>query len=176
MQKKSFLFVHNVWTQIALIIVFLLFISHLIAFFMLSRYNEQTQLEINRRIVIRQIITLVEAVEINPQDKWSYIVNAIDIPNVNISLDSSPRYKVRVNQMEIWDILYKLRSLPENTHSIEVSIKAGEHLWLNISALVVQSSLSFQAILFGFEFIIILVLVFIVWSINRFNKPLKRFI
>ncbi len=176
MQKKSFLFVHNVWMQIALVIVFLLFISHLIAFFMLSRYNEQAQLEINRGIVIRQIITLVEAVEINPQDKWSYIVNAIDIPNVNINLDSSPRYKTRVDQMEVWDILYKLRSLPENTHSIEISIKAGDHLWLNISALIVQSSLSFQALLFGFEFIIILVLIFIVWSINRFNKPLKRFI
>lgn len=176
MSKKKFLFIHNIWTQIAIVIIFLLFVSHLVAFFLLSRYNEQTQLNINRGIVARQIITLVEAVQINPPDKRAYIVNAIDIPNVSISLDNYPKYKLRAPEMEIWDVLLKIRSVPQTARSISISVKVDKHLWLNISALILQSSLAFQAILLGFELIIVFALLLVIWLINRFNKPLKRFV
>jgi signal transduction histidine kinase len=156
--------------------VILLFIGHLIAFLTISRYTQRTQLEVNRGIIARQIVTLIEAVEINPPSKRAYIVNAIDIPNIAISLDRYPKYKLQVSQVRIWDVLLKIKAIPAKATTIKISIKFGRHLWLNISAAIARSSKSFQYLLFAFELLIILVLVFLAWSLNRYNKPLKRFV
>lgn len=175
-KEKRFLFIKSGWSMVLIIIVLLMFIAHLVAFLTLSSYTQNTQTQINRGIIARQIITLIEAVEINPKDKRRYIVNAIDIPNVSISLNHYPKYKLQVSQVKIWDVLLKIRKIPKSSRSIELSVKFGEHLWLNISAYIYQNSWTIQFILFGFELVIILALIFMIWSLNRYNKPLKRFV
>ena len=164
------------WPQIAIICIFLLFIGHLIAFFFLSRYNQKTQLAVNRGLIARQVITLVEAVKINPPDKRATIVNAIDIPNINVSLDAQPNYESRVPQLQLWNVVHTIHKLPQTSRQINLSVKIDKHHWLNISAHVAQTHLTTQLFLLSFEGLIILGAIIIVWSINRFNKPLKRFI
>ena len=175
-KQQRFLFIRSSWTLIFIVLIVLMFVSHLIAFFTLSRYSQHTQLQINRGIIARQIITLIEAVEINPPDKRHYIVNAIDIPNVNITLNTYPKYHIRISKLKIWDILLKIKQIPPTARMIQISVKFDDHLWLNISAIIVQSSWTIQFILFGFEFLIVIALLFIIWSLNRYNKPLKHFI
>lgn len=164
------------WTQIAIACVFLLFIGHLVTFFLLSRYNQKTQLAVNRGIIARQVITLVEAVQINPPDKRSTIVNAIDIPNVDISLDSEAFYKHKVPQLQLWNVVHTIHNMPKNTRLMQLSVKIDKHHWLNISATVARTHLTTQIFLLAFEGLIILGAFIIVWSINRFNRPLKRFV
>jgi len=162
--------------MLLIIALVLMFITHLIAFFTISRYTQKTQFLINRGIVARQIITLVEAIEFVAPNHWVYTVNAIDIPNVTISLDHHPKYPVQVLQLDIWDILLKIHEIPLSARTMQISVKFSDNLWLNISAAIMQSSWTFQFILFGFEFIIIVALIFMIWSLNRYNKPLKRFV
>lgn len=174
--NRSFLFIRNIWTQIFIVIIFLMFISHLLAFFIYSRYSESAQLQINRGIIARQIVTIIEAVEINPPDKQAYVVNAIDMPNFAVSFDKSPKYKMIVTDMDILDILAKLKEIPESSDDMNISVKFGDRLWLNISATIQQSPLDYHIVLLGYESVIMLVLILMVWSINRYNKPLRRFI
>jgi signal transduction histidine kinase len=176
MKTKSFLFVRNTWTQIFIIVIFCVFVTHLIAFYVFSRYTRDTELQINRGIIARQIITLIEAVEINPPNKQKIVVNAIDIPNITISLDHSPRYRLRVSRMEVWNVILKINEIPKTTRVIRLSIKFSDHKWLNISAVILQSSWNLQIFLFILELIIVLALIFMTWSFSRFNRPLKRFI
>lgn len=162
--------------MILIIIIFLVFVIHLIAFYLFSRYTHNTELEINRGIIARQIITLIEAVEINPPNKQSIVVNAIDIPNISIALNHYPRYHLRVSNLEIWDVILKMNQIPKSARTIRVSVKLADHKWLNISAVILQSSWNIQIFLFIIELIVVLALIFIAWSFSRFNRPLKRFI
>lgn len=174
--KQLGLFIKERWTQIAIVCIFLLFIGHLVAFFFLSRYDQKTQLAVNRGIIARQIITLVEAVQINPPDKRPTIVNAIDIPNVDISLDQNPFYEHKVPQLQVWDVVHTVHKMPQDTRLMQLSVKIDDRHWLNISARIARTHLTMQAFLLTFEGLIILGAIIIVCSINRFNRPLKRFV
>lgn len=174
--KKIFALFQNSWTAVFIAVLVLMIVSHLVAFIIFSSYSRHTQIEVNRGIVARQIITLVEAVEINPPDKREIIANAINIPNITINFDSYPRYAIQVPTTKIWDILLQLKKIPDSARSLRMSVKFGHKKWLNIAAVVVQSSWNLQIILFVLEFIIILALLFAMWTFNRFNKPLKQFI
>ena len=110
--RRSFLFVRNGWAVVFAAVIILMVVSHLIAFVVFSQYSRHTQLEVNRGIIARQIITLIEAVEINPPGKRELVVNAIDIPNISITMNHSPHFKLRVSKLAIWNILLKIHQIP----------------------------------------------------------------
>jgi signal transduction histidine kinase len=174
--RRSFLFVRNGWAVVFAAVIILMVVSHLIAFVVFSQYSRHTQLEVNRGIIARQIITLIEAVEINPPGKRELVVNAIDIPNISITMNHSPHFKLRVSKLAIWNILLKIHQIPDSERTLQLSVRFDDDKWLNISASILQSSWNSQIILFIFEFLIVMALFFVAWSLSRYNRPLKQFI
>lgn len=141
----------------------------MVSYFRTYRASSQA---IRRDAVIQKIINAVFLVEATPVANRAKAVSAMDDPDLLTSLSNKPRWPLRFHQISYWDIS---NTLHNHIGSFSVSIDMGAGKWLNLDAAIYSHMLVEQFILLGIEVLVLGSLLVVVWSINRFTQPLRRF-
>lgn len=174
--RHKFVF-DSFWIQILSAFIAIMFVSHLIIFIIMTKNSQATQTAVNRGLIMRQMLTLVEAVAINPPDKRMDVIRNVNLPNIEITASKKPQWGLHVNSPNIWLVIKKLKTLPTNYRVLRVSVKFGPNSWLNISGYIETIQLwKLQFFLFLLELVIVLALAFAIWAANHYNKSLRNFV
>lgn len=143
----------------------------------MTKNSQNTQANVNRGLIMRQMLTVVEAVGINPPDKRRQIIDAINLPNIAVTATDKPVWHVQSKTTDIWRIVKQLKKIPLTDQVLRVSVKFGPRAWLNISGYVDNTSVwKLQSFLFALELVIIVALGFAIWAANHYNSALRRFV
>lgn len=148
-------------------------IIHLIFFIYYTQHNKKAETNVNRDIIVQQVINLVERINFTAPQQRSKIVSSVDISSLSISWDKKPQWKLRFNaDASLWKISQAIRMQPKIIH---LSLQYGPRSWLNISMPFVKTSWWLQMFLLTLEIIVVGSIIFSIWSINRFATPLRSF-
>lgn len=151
----------------------LIIVIHLVLFIYYTQQNKRAQTNVNRDIIIQQVINLIERINFTAPPQRNTVVNAVDISNLTVSLDKKPHWKLRFNSdASLWEISQAIRSEPE---IIRLSLEYTPDSWLNISMPFVKTSWWMQIFLLTLEIVVVSSIIFSIWSINRFAAPLRSF-
>ena len=148
-------------------------IIHLILFIYYAQHNKKAMTNVNRDIIVQQVINLIERINLTVPEQRAKIVSSVEISNLSISLDKKPKWKLRFNaNTSLWKISQAIRIEPE---IIQLSLQYGQKSWLNIAMPFVKTSWWLQIFLLTLEIIVVGFIIFSIWSINRFAAPLQSF-
>ena len=147
-----------------------MFIAHLVIFVIYSSRSSSYEFKVNRGIIARQIINFIQTLQNTPEEEQPKVVKALDLPNFKVTLDPKPKFPVQFVDASLWQVL---KRISEQSPEIQFSFKLATEQWLNITVDVIQDSWGLQSVLFSLEFIAILAILFSLWTIHRFTKPLQ---
>lgn len=176
MKWPKFVFPRGPVIQITIFLVFVIILTHLVIFLIFTRQNSSAFFNVNRGLMNRQIITLIEAVAINAPEHRREVIALADIPNVQAFASDRPAYKTRFDQIDFLELSEALPKMKLVDNTIQISVNFGDNAWLNISAKIVNSHWTFQLMLFLFELLLAISVIFSAWTFDRFNRPLRGFI
>lgn len=172
--KNSFLW--RATGKIILSLLAIMFFLHLVMFIIFSEHNEHNENDVNRIIMQRQVVNLIETVRRTPLDYRSKVVSAIDVPGVNISLNNYPKQILRLPLLNAWQLSEILQQQMVDQTVIRLSVEMEDGEWLNIEANVLPASWRMRILLLLLEIITAIAVFFAIWSFTRFTIPLKEFI
>lgn len=158
--------------KLLLIALGMMIIVHLIIFVIYSERNSSVEFKVNREIISRQIIHFIQTIRNTPPSEQEKLVNALNIPNMKLSIDKEPFWNEQFINASFWHILQEIST---QSPTIELSYLLPTDRWLNISAMVIQKTVGLDFLLFCLEITIIIAMLFSLWTINRFTIPLKKF-
>lgn len=163
-----------IWKNGKLLLIGLGFviIVHLIIFVIYTERNSSVEFKVNREIISRQIIHFIQTIRNTPIGEQEKLVNALNIPNMKITIDKAPLWNEQFINASFWHILQEIST---QSPTIELSYMLAQERWLNISAMVIQKTVGLDFLLFCLEATIIIAVLFSLWTINRFTIPLKKF-
>ncbi len=148
-------------------------IIHLILFVYFTQMNKRSETRVNRNIIVQQIINLIERINYASPAERSTVVSAVDIPNLTITLNTEPKWKLRFNaNASLWKISEAIGAQKKEIH---LSLKYAPFVWLNISMPIAKTRWWMQVFLLTVEIIVVGSILFSIWSINRFVAPLRNF-
>ncbi|MBY0544870.1 MAG: two-component sensor histidine kinase [Gammaproteobacteria bacterium] len=173
MRERRFHFPRWAFGKIILWVLSLVIITQLILFVIYSQKNTSAQFKINRDVIARQVINLIQTVENTPEDQQADLVSALSIPNFSVSISSKPKWNPQFQTSSLWHILWKIS---EQAPDIQLSFYLSNSKWLNILAKIEPQSSLLALLLLGMEVALTLTILVSLLSINRYTKPLKNFI
>lgn len=95
-----------------------------------SYFLQHNRIPINPRAV-KNLVTLVNQLQKNPQERWSYILQNVGTP-FSISLSTKPLYKkqtfLTLNSFVVFNTL-------KQNHQLNISVFVNKNTWLNIEML-----------------------------------------
>lgn len=150
----------------------ILIITQLIVFITLSQRNNTAEFHVNRDIIARQVINLIQTIENTPENQQNQVVDALNIPNFNVSINQNARWHQRFINQSLWNILLVIS---EQKPNIQLSFLLVPGRWLNIEADIEPSSWHYQLAFLMLDLLLTGVIVFSLWTINRFTVPLHHF-
>jgi signal transduction histidine kinase len=175
--RRNALRFDSTWVKMLIAFITVMFASHLIMFVIMTKNNQKNQLAVNRGIIMRQMITIAEAIAINPPSRRLDIVSAINIPDINVRPSKRPYFHLQATTFDVWSITKKLKTIPKEKRSLHISIKLGPKAWLNISGYMdTTSAWRLQLFLLILELIIAIAIGFAIWAANHYNKSLTHFV
>lgn len=172
MGKSKFRVLAWLYGKVLLIAVAGVIITQLILFVVYSQRNNTAEFRINRDVIARQVINLIQTLENTPPAQQQEIAKALNLPNINVSLDDKAKYHPRFRQTSLWRVLIKIS---DQTPNIRLSFLLESNQWLNVSANIEPISWHFQIFMLALEISLTLVILFSLWNIHRFTGPLKKF-
>jgi len=158
--------------KIVLLAIGAVIITQAALFVIYSQRSNTAEFRINRDIIARQVINLIQTLENTPPEQQQDITKALNLPNINVSLDKKPKYHPRFEQTSLWRVLIKIS---DQTPNIKLSFALSSEQWLNISATIEPASWHFQVFMLALEILLTGVILFSLWNIHRFTIPLKNF-
>lgn len=159
--------------KLLLIIICLIFVAHISFFIYYTQHNKRSEAKVNHDIMVQQVLNLIERINFTSPIAREKVASAVDIPNVSISIDPTPKWKIQLKKgTSLWIVNKKIA---EQRAAIKVSLQLSAHHWLNISANILSTSWWLQILLLVLELVVAAAVIFSIWSINRFSKPLKQF-
>lgn len=150
----------------------ILIVTQLVVFITLSQRNNTAEFHVNRDIIARQVINLIQTIENTPDAQQSQVVNALNIPNFSISIDEHARWRQKFVSQSLWNILLKIS---EQQPNIQLSFLLSPNRWLNIEADIEPSSWHYPLAFLLLDILLAGVIIFSLWTINRFTVPLEHF-
>lgn len=149
-----------------------LIITQLVVFIILSKKSNTAEFHVNRDIIARQVINLIQTIENTADNQQTQVVDALNIPNFNVSINQTPRWRQKFISQSLWNILL---IISEQQPNIQLSFLLSPGRWLNIEAIIEPSSWHYQLAFLLLELLLTGVIVFSLWTINRFTVPLYHF-
>ena len=149
-----------------------LIITQFIVFITLSQRNNTAEFHVNRDIIARQVINLIQTIENTPDEQQNQVVDALNIPNFNVSINTTAKWHKRFVNQSLWNILLVIS---EQKPSIQLSFLLSPERWLNIEADIEPSSWHYQLAFLLLDLLLTGVIIFSLWTINRFTIPLHHF-
>ncbi len=171
-KPKKIKVVRWLYGKVVLLAIGAVLITQITLFFVYSQRNNTAEFRINRDVIARQVINLIQTLENTPFDQQLKITQALNLPNINVSLDDEPKYHPRFQQISLWRVLIKISDQSPN---IKLSYLLSSNQWLNIVANIEPISWHFQVFMLILEVLLTSVILFSLWNIHRFTVPLKRF-
>lgn len=170
--KRIPLTLKRIPTWLILTIVTGMLLLHVIGVGIYAKQHNSTQMLARRDAAIQQIMNIVHMVEATPIQQLPRALEAVDDPNLKVDITTDPAWKFRPSNLSFWEIN---RLVPENVTTIEMSLPLVNGNWLNIQVYLAPPAWMLPLLMIAFEAIIAFVILFYVWSINRFTKPLNNF-
>jgi len=158
--------------KMAFIILTIFVIVHVILSYIFISQNRITLRNANRDQIIQKLVNTIHLVQATPKLNREHAVQAIQDPNMKVSLTTEPEFPIQFTNISLWAIS---QSLHNHYESFAISIKMDDDFWLNINATVYSHFLTVQIALITLECIVFGALLFAAWSINRFTQPLRNF-
>jgi signal transduction histidine kinase len=165
-------FFKSISGKTALLILSAIITVHFIVMYLYVQDTRLAQRTATRDELIQKIINTIHLVQATPVLNRSHAVEAIEDPDVHVTVSATPSWKLRFKEISFWDISHALR---HNLDSFAISIKLMKNQWLNINAAIYSHILLTQLLLISLEFFVFGAILFAAWSISRFTKPLKNF-
>lgn len=159
--------------KLFLLIVATMISVHLIVFAFYSVHSKRAMAKVNRDLMTRQIITLIQTIKQTDPVQRQDIVNDLYVPNLNVTIEPTSLYTPQFRQATIWTILQKI-NLQGKQIQFSLLLDDEAH-WLNVSATVGPTSWGVQIILLILEVALLTAVFFSLWSISRFRIPLENF-
>ncbi len=150
----------------------LMIMIHILMLVIFSRHNSGTEYKVNRDVLARQAINLIQTVQTTPIEQQNKLVEKINLPNFTVDLGPKATNPVHFEKTSLWQVLVKISDQKPN---IKFSYLLSPDRWLNIAVEIEPSSLELQTLLFSLETLLILITIFILWLINRYTVPIQRF-
>lgn len=158
--------------RVIFFMLIIMVVTHLIVFVAYSDFNTDDSKKVNKDLMVQQVLHLIQVVLTTPEADRASVTNAVNVPNISITLTPQATMTLVFTEVSLWDILEKISQQRERIH---LSVKLQEGQWLNIQALVVERPWIVQMFLFSLEVMLAFAVLFYFWSINRFTAPVKRF-
>lgn len=150
----------------------LVIITQIVVFATLSQRSNTAEFHVNRDIISRQVINLIQTIENTPDDQQNQVVDALNIPNFSVNIAQNPVWHLRFINESLWNILLKIS---EQEPNIQLSFLLSPGRWLNIQAQIEPSSWHYPLAFIILEMLLTGVIIFSLWTINRFTVPLHQF-
>lgn len=161
------------WGRLLLIFLGLLSTLQLLAFARYSQHSHDAEFKVNRSLVAKQVITLIQTAENLPLSERMTWVRALDIPNISLSLTPTPLWQPSYRHKSL---LYMLWQISEQSPNIQLSINLDNQTWLNIQAIINAHRSNSYSLLIALEWGFILLVLLIIWANERYTQPLNRLI
>jgi signal transduction histidine kinase len=158
--------------KILLLILAFVILAQLALFAFYSQKNTSAQFKVNRDVIARQVINLIQTVENTPLDQQNSLVSELNIPNFSVSISQQPKWAPQFKNKSLWHILWRIS---EQAPDIQLSFYLDNNRWLNILAKVEPQSPLIALFLLAMEVTLTMAILVSLWSINRYTTPLKNF-
>lgn len=162
----------NLAGRFVFLLVCLMIITHLVIIVLFANSHKHDEYRVNRELVVQQVLHLIQVVTTTPSKQQAAVIEAIELPNVDLDLAKKPEYKLQFNMVSVWEILEHINT---QHRQIQLSLKLKDGKWFNINALIVPKTWTLQLLLLSLELVLAAAVLFYLWSMNRFIVPLKRF-
>lgn len=156
----------------ALIILLIIVVFHVLLMAIYLNSNRVARETVRRDAVIQKIVNAISLVEATPVSNREKAVNAMEDPDLHVSITTKPKWDLQFQEISLWNISKALRN---NLESFQISIELEENQWLNLNATIYSQFLYMQLILLFLELMVLAVIVFSAWSISRYTQPLEKF-
>lgn len=156
----------------ALIILFIIVIFHVLLMALYLNSNRVARETVRRDAVIQKIVNAISLVEATPVSNREKAVNAMEDPDLHVSITQSPKWDLRFQEISLWTISKALRN---KLDSFQISIQLEKNQWLNLNATIYSQFLYTQLVLLFLEVMVLAMILFSAWSISRYTQPLERF-
>lgn len=157
-----------------LLVIFFL-VAIVINLIILVSYTAYTKRSVNlayKEKIITQLIDTIHLIKINPDEEMKRIANVSKTESLDVNVSGQPKYELAITLDEEW----KLNSLLETAKvPFNISIQVDKGQWLNFSFHPHNKAFFIQVMVIIIETIMALMLLFFVWYIERFTKPLQTF-
>ncbi|MFN7098541.1 MAG: sensor histidine kinase [Gammaproteobacteria bacterium] len=173
MSEKQMYFPRWAIGKILLLILSVVILAQLALFAFYSQKNTSAEFKVNRDVIARQIINLIQTVENTPIKQQSVMVSELNIPNFSVTITPQAKWMPQFKNNSLWHILWKIS---EQAPDIQLSFYLGENRWLNIFAKIEPKSSLVALLLVAMEVMLTMMILIVLWSINRYTTPLKNFI
>ncbi len=157
------------------LILIVTFVVVIINALMVGNYihqNQTSQWREHRDDVIQQIMNVIHMTQATPNKNLSLAIEAIKEPNLKVTVSKQPQYRTQAHHLTFWSIYHLI---PHRAKLIEISLFLAKQQWINARAVITPSAKWPMIVFLIFEVFVMLMILFYIWSINRFTQPLKAF-
>lgn len=158
--------------KVFLLAIAAMILVHLVVFTFYSTTSKQSEAKVNRDLMTRQIISLIQTIKSTSEDERKQVINNLYVPNMKVSINHKPTYTPEFQNVTLW---YILQQISVQGKLIQFSLLLDDEKWLNVSATIGPTSWGLQVLLFVLELAALSAVFFSVWSIGRFRVPLENF-
>jgi signal transduction histidine kinase len=168
---KNFLQIRSKWLNNKILTIFISVIILLqFAFFALDTiYNTNIDNKYYQELIIQHTLALTEYLNDAPAKEQANIIKNAHLPDSVISVNRTPKWSLQIKDKSLWDISSKIKSEEKR---IQASIQLRNGNWLNISANIVPFVSKLQNFFFIFQCIGTLLILFLLYLINKFTTSL----
>jgi signal transduction histidine kinase len=153
-------------------IITLILLAHLSLLYHDSQRHKSALYTVERHEALQQVVNIIRLAEATPINNLAKAINTAHFPNASIHIEHKARWATIINTPN-YDQLHQ--QTPANVDVVQVSHPLRNGEWLNIQVRITVGVLWSQLILFLIEIIAVIIIIFYLFSINRFARPLKNF-
>lgn len=150
----------------------LLFLGHLIVLLIYTEQHRNSMAIEKHDEIIQRVMNIIHMVQATPNKELPQAIAAIVEPNLKVSMSNKPLHLIHVTELTYWGINHMV---PKGDKSVALSLLLADGQWLNVQAFITINTILPTVLLLCAELLIISIIFFYLWSINRFHKPLKDF-
>ncbi|WP_264769927.1 ATP-binding protein [Coxiella burnetii] len=165
-------FARHVSGTSAFAILCVIIVAHLITMTFYINDSRHARRAADRDAMIQKIINVINLLEATPVEERAKVIAAMNDPDMKASISSKPQFALQFQDISFWQINGALR---KQLGAFAVSILLTKDQWLNINATLYTHFLLRQLMFFVFEIVAFGFILILIWSINRFTRPIENF-
>ncbi len=172
MRAKKHLFKNIFSSRTVLLTLSAIIIIHIIVISFQAEYNKQLKREADFSDLVENVMDITHEVSALPANQQQAWVDSHKNKHLEVILSNHAFWANQITSKDYWSIRDTLRHPQEQ---IKTSIELTPSSWLNFRELNASSGVDEQLIFIFLEILAASAILYSVWSIERFIRPLKDF-